>query len=66
MSVLRNEVQEHFNQSYMPCTTCRFAGICKYKDSMKPIDVPQMFKMTISCLEQEKLMKPERRNPNEQ
>ena len=51
VSVLRDEVQEHFNQSYMPCTTCRFAGICKYKDSVKPIDVPQMFKVTISCLE---------------
>ena len=68
MSVVKDEVQEQFNESYMPCASCMFAGICRYKNSMEVIKIPPMFKISITCTEQENLMKSyeKGRNQNEQ
>lgn len=68
MSVIRDKSQEEFNETYMPCVNCTFAGICKHKNSVEIIKVPAMFNVKITCTEQEKLMKPyeKGRNQNEQ
>lgn len=65
MSMLKDEFLEKFNRT-LPCVSCRFGSICKYKNRMTPVEVPENFRVTITCVEQERLMKTLKEESNEQ
>ena len=55
-----SETEKSKNQ--LPCVTCQFAKICKHAFSLEqPIKLPEVFKVNITCTEQENLMKPHRK-----
>ena len=33
----------------MPCNGCQIADICKYKNTIKRVDIPPVFKIDIKC-----------------
>ena len=59
MMIHDSEKEKFKNQ--LPCVTCQFAKICKYAFSMEPINIPDVFRVTITCNEQENLMKPHKK-----
>lgn len=56
--VLHDQNLEKF-KNQLPCSSCDYVKICKFAENpaIKPIELPSNFSITISCKEQEKLLK---------
>lgn len=49
---------QEFRQKF-PCCTCKFGKICKFKDTMEMVEIPEYFHLDVTCEYQVELNQPQ-------